>query len=79
VVADDPVAIAADTPWLDVYCPACLTSRAVDIRKLDRHPLATVGGLVLGLRCSMCPGSTLTPRIMGLHSFPPAARYTSTL
>ena len=45
-------AIMAGMPWLDVYCPACRTSRAIDIRAIDRHPFASVGGLVLGLRCS---------------------------
>jgi len=72
-------AIMAGVPWLDVHCPGCGTSRAIDIRKIDRHPLATVGSLVLGLRCSMCPGSAPMPVIRGLHAFPPAARYTSTL
>jgi hypothetical protein len=39
-------AVTAGTPWLDVYCPGCRTSRAIDIRTLDRHPLAdfTVAG-----------------------------------
>jgi len=35
----------AGTPWLDVHCPGCGTSRAIDVRKLDRHPLASVGTL----------------------------------
>jgi hypothetical protein len=35
--------------WLDVYCPGCHTCRAIDIRTIDRHPLASVGSLVLGL------------------------------
>jgi hypothetical protein len=52
--------------------------RAIDIRPLDRHPLATVGSLVIGLRCSMCRGAPL-PVIRGLHAHPPAATYTSTL
>src|SRR5215467_5193782 len=38
-------AVLAGTPWLDVYCPGCRTSRAIDIRAIDRHPLATVGSL----------------------------------
>jgi hypothetical protein len=29
-------------PWLDVYCPGCGTSRAIDLRTVDRHPLASV-------------------------------------
>src|SRR5258708_3295483 len=54
-------AIVAGTPWLDVYCPGCGTSRAIDIRALDRHPLAAVGSLVIGLRCSWCPGNAPMP------------------
>ena len=54
-------AVVAGTPWLDVYCPGCRTSRAIDIRTLDRHPLASVGSLVLGLRCSWCPGNAPMP------------------
>jgi hypothetical protein len=50
-------ALLAGTPWLDVFCPNCGTSRAIDLRTIDRHPLASVGTLVLGLRCSWCPGS----------------------
>jgi hypothetical protein len=49
-------ALVAGTPWLDVYCPGCQTSRAIDIRTIDRHPMASVGSLVMGLRCSWCPG-----------------------
>jgi hypothetical protein len=59
--------------WLDVYCPGCGTIRALDIRTIDRHPLASVGSLVLGLRCSWCPGSAPMPKIVGLHALPPAA------
>src|SRR5260221_5127073 len=54
-------AVVAGTPWLDVYCPGCRTLRAIDIRTLDRHPLASVGSLVLGLRCSWCPGNAPMP------------------
>jgi hypothetical protein len=39
-------AVMAGTPWLDVHCPGCGTSRAIDIRIIDRHPLASVGSLV---------------------------------
>jgi hypothetical protein len=35
-------AIVAGMPWLDVYCPGCHTCRAIDIRTIDRHPLASV-------------------------------------
>jgi hypothetical protein len=65
-------AITAGMPWLDIYCPGCRTSRAIDIRTTDRHPLASVGSLVLGLRCSWCPGSAPMPVVTGLLSLPPA-------
>jgi hypothetical protein len=54
VVAHHPGRLIAGTPWLDVFCPGCGTSRAIDLRTVDRHPLASVGTLVLGLRCSWC-------------------------
>jgi hypothetical protein len=54
-------AVMAGTPWLDIHCPGCRRSRAIDIRTIDRHPLASVGSLVLGLQCSWCPGSAPMP------------------
>jgi hypothetical protein len=66
-------ALLAETPWLDVFCPGCGTSRAIDLRTLDRHPLASVGTLVLGLRCSWCPGSAPMPKLLGLYALPPVA------
>jgi hypothetical protein len=65
-------ALLAGTPWLDVFCPGCGTSRAIDLRVLDRHPLASVGTLVLGLRCSWCPGSAPIPKLLGLYALLPA-------
>jgi hypothetical protein len=66
--------IAGGTPWLDVYCPGCRTSRSLDLRTIDRHPLATVGSLVLGLRCTWCSGAAPMPKITGLHAVPPVPR-----
>jgi hypothetical protein len=64
-------ALLAGTPWLDVFCPGCGTSRAIDLRTIDRHPLVSVGTLVLGLRCSWCPGSAPMPKLLGLYALPP--------
>ena len=50
----------------------CKTSRAIDIRPVDRHALASVGSLVLGLRCSWCRGAAPMPVITGLHAAIPA-------
>jgi hypothetical protein len=72
-------ALIAGTPWLDVFCPGCGTSHAIDLRKVDRHPLASVATLVLGLRCSWCPESAPMPRILGLHVLPPAAKAAARL
>src|SRR5215470_2850285 len=65
--------------WLDVYCPGCRTNRAIDIRTIDRHPLASVGRLVLGLRCTWCQGDAPMPVLAGLHALPPAARWTKSM
>jgi hypothetical protein len=51
-------ALLGGTPWLDVFCPGCR--------------LASVGTLVLGLRCSWCPGSAPMPKLLGLFTLPPA-------
>ena len=50
-------AIVAGMRRADVYCPSCRTRRSIDLRTINRHPLASAGSLVLGLRCSWCPGS----------------------
>src|SRR5215470_1597700 len=72
-------AITAGTPWLDIHCPGCRTSRAIDIRTLDRHPLASVGSLVLGLQCSWCPGNAPMPVLTGLHALPPVTRWSKSM
>jgi hypothetical protein len=58
---------------------AVVTSRAIDLHTLDRHPLASVGTLVLGLRCSWCPGSAPMPKLLGLYALPPAKRQSVAL
>jgi hypothetical protein len=45
-------ALVAGMPYADVFCPGCRTSRSIDLRTIDRHPLASIGSLVLGLQCS---------------------------
>jgi hypothetical protein len=72
-------ALLARAPWLDVFCPGCGTSRAIDLRSLDRHPLASVGTLVLGLRCSWCAGSAPMPKLLGLYALAPANRQGAAL
>ena len=67
-------ALLAGTPWLDVLWPGCGTSKPIDLCTVDRHPLASVGTLVLGLRCSWCPGSAPMPKLLGLFALQPARR-----
>ena len=54
-------AIVAGTPWLDVYCPGCNTSRVIDIRTIDRVPdgIPTLIDLHRGTHwgCDKCAGS----------------------
>jgi hypothetical protein len=70
-------AIVAGMPWANVYCGGCRTCRSLDLRTIDRHPLASVGSLVLGLRCSWCSGLAAMPKIIGLRSVPMARGATA--
>ena len=72
-------ALVAGTPFADVFCPGCRTSRSIDLRAIDRHPLASVGSLVLGLRCSWCRGNAPMPKIAGLYAVPQLAQTKSTI
>jgi hypothetical protein len=69
-------ALLAETPWLDVL-PRMRDEPAIDLRTLDRHPLASVGTLVLGLRCSWCPGSAPMPKLLGPYALPPSSGWTN--
>jgi hypothetical protein len=47
-------AIAAGFPWLTFSCPACQQVSAIDLRTLDRHPGASISGLIPFLSCRRC-------------------------
>jgi hypothetical protein len=47
-------ALAARHHFLWVYCPACRTTRDVDLRTLDRHRDAAVTSLIPLLSCRSC-------------------------
>ena len=70
-------ALVAGMPFAEIYCPGCRTALSLDLRTVDRHPLASVGSLVLGLRCTWCPGSAPMPKIMGLHAMAPATIFST--
>jgi hypothetical protein len=47
-------AIAAGFPWLSFSCPGCGMVGSVDVRKLDRHPSASISSLIPSLSCRRC-------------------------
>jgi hypothetical protein len=47
-------AIAARHWFLWVQCPACRTTQAIDLRKLDRHHDTALTGLIPALSCRSC-------------------------
>jgi hypothetical protein len=67
-------AIAADHPWLIFVCPACQQIGEIDLRKLDRHPNATIESLVVSLRCPRC---RLNPPFVKLLAFSRLSSYPS--
>jgi hypothetical protein len=50
-------ALIAGTPWLDVFCPAWGTSRAINLRAGGSPPagLASGGGWFICYRATLCP------------------------
>jgi hypothetical protein len=47
-------ALAARHWFLWVRCPACRTTQAIDLRRIDRHTAAAVTGLIPALSCRSC-------------------------
>ena len=66
-------AIRARRPWLTCYCPGCGVVAEIDLRKIDRHPDASIESLIPHLSCQRC-----SPHPPGLadraRSFSPARR-----
>src|SRR5262249_43640646 len=78
VVADNSGGAARRCAMARCVLPRLRDELAIDLRTIDRHPLASVGTLVLGLRCSWCPGSAPMPKLIGLFALPPATRANAT-
>ncbi len=57
VVTDDPMRRNGRHAMAGRVLPRLPDQPRDRYRTVDRHPLASVGSLVLGLRCSLCPGS----------------------
>jgi hypothetical protein len=63
-------AIAAECPWLRLYCRACRQIGEVDLRELDRHRGATIESLIPALSCRRCSPHPPFARLLGLASLP---------
>ena len=47
-------AIAAGFPWLTYSCPGCKMVGTVDLRRIDRHPGASISTLIQSVSCRLC-------------------------
>jgi hypothetical protein len=54
VLADDRRRYRSAVWHLWVRCPACRTINALDLRSIDRHPVAAVTSLIPSLSCRSC-------------------------
>jgi hypothetical protein len=63
-------AILARTPILAFVCPACQVTGSVDLRKLDRHPRASITSLIPSLSCRRCVPNAPFARLTGLRRDP---------
>jgi hypothetical protein len=50
-----------------VLCPACQTIGDIDLRKLGRHPGATIASLIPSLSCRMCCPNPPFAKLIGLR------------
>lgn len=62
-------ALAAKRPWLTVQCPACEMVADIDIRKLDRHPQASIQSLIPALSCTRCRPNPPFARLLQLREW----------
>jgi hypothetical protein len=63
-------AIAAGRPWLTFLCPGCQQIGEIDLRRLDRHPHATIESLVLSIDCRRCQPNPPFVKLLGLSRLP---------
>jgi hypothetical protein len=76
------LALAIPSSWRAQHVEEALAgggAGVVDLRKIDRHRLASVATLVLGLRCSWCPELAPMPKTLGLHALPPAGKAAASI
>ena len=64
--------IRAGRPWLMCYCPGCGVVGEIDLRRIDRHPGASVESLIPHLSCQRCSPHPPFARLIGLAAHPGA-------
>jgi hypothetical protein len=55
---------------LTFLCPRCRQIGEIDLRRLDRHPNATIESLVLSLSCQRCQPNPPFVKFLGLCKLP---------
>ncbi len=76
VITDDPMRHSSGHAVAGCVLSGLPDQPCNRIRTVDRHPLASVGSLVIGLRRSLCPGLAPMPVLTGLHASPPAVMWS---
>jgi hypothetical protein len=65
-----PRTIRAGRPWLTCYCPGCGVVGEIDLRRIDRHPGASIESLIPHLSCQRCSPHPPFARLIGLAARP---------
>jgi hypothetical protein len=63
-------ALAAGRPFLTCVCPACRQTGCIDLRRVDRHPAASLQSLIPALSCRRCCPHPPFARLTGLWRQP---------
>lgn len=63
-------ALVAGRPLLRFLCPACRQVGAVDLRRFDQHPDASISSLIPKLSCSRCCPNPPFARLLELSATP---------
>jgi hypothetical protein len=59
-------AVTAGRPFLTCVCPSCRVQGCVDLRKLGRHPDASLQSLIPELSCNRCSPNAPFAKLTGL-------------
>jgi hypothetical protein len=71
-IATMPAVVRAGRTWLTCYCPGCGVVGEFDLRRIDRHPDASIESLIPSLSCRRCSPHPPFARLVGLAAQPGA-------